>query len=164
MSLPRRVRHGFTLIELLVVIAIIGLLATLAVFAVANARQQARDAKRVADIKQTQNALELFVATHGGYPDPGESALVLDADRNCLTSAGLEAACTGSIVYMRDIPANPLPGGQAYEYTRGTGVSCEVNADNLAICTDYNIEFALEGETAGLSGTCNARSSGITCP
>ena len=53
-------QKGFTLIELLVVIAIIGLLSTLAVVALNSARAKARDAKRVADIKQVQTALELF--------------------------------------------------------------------------------------------------------
>ena len=44
--------RGFTLIELLVVIAIIGLLATIATIAVNNARLDARNTKRRADIKQ----------------------------------------------------------------------------------------------------------------
>lgn len=60
---------GFTLIELLVVIAIIGLLSTLAVISFSNARSKARDAKRIADIKEIRTALELYKDQYGQYPD-----------------------------------------------------------------------------------------------
>ncbi|MDP3970362.1 MAG: prepilin-type N-terminal cleavage/methylation domain-containing protein [bacterium] len=65
-------RKGFTLIELLIVIAIIGLLATLAIVSLTSAQQKSRDAKRIADIKQLQNATELYFneITVGSYPDP----------------------------------------------------------------------------------------------
>lgn len=59
---------GFTLIELLVVIAIIGLLASVVMASLSNARSNARDAKRISDFKQFQNALELFYNMYGRYP------------------------------------------------------------------------------------------------
>ena len=55
-----RERSGFTLIELLVVIAIIGILSAVVLASLNTARQKARDAKRIADIKQIQLALELY--------------------------------------------------------------------------------------------------------
>ena len=59
---------GFTLIELLVVIAIIGILATLAIVSLTTARSSSRDAKRIADLKQLQTALELYYNDYGSYP------------------------------------------------------------------------------------------------
>src|SRR5574344_649626 len=61
-------RKGFTLIELLVVIAIIGILATLAIVSLTTARSSSRDAKRIADLKQLQTALELYYNDYGSYP------------------------------------------------------------------------------------------------
>jgi prepilin-type N-terminal cleavage/methylation domain-containing protein len=58
---------GFTLIELLVVISIIGLLSTLAAVSLKNARAKARDAQRIADIKQLQTALDLYYDTNKSY-------------------------------------------------------------------------------------------------
>lgn len=59
---------GFTLIELLVVIAIIGVLATIVLVSLSSARQKGRDAKRIADVKQLQLALELYYDASSTYP------------------------------------------------------------------------------------------------
>ena len=62
-------KKGFTLIELLVVIAIIGILASVVLASLNTARKKSRDARRVADIKQIQLALELyFDGNSGQYP------------------------------------------------------------------------------------------------
>lgn len=66
----KRKKKGFTLIELLVVIAILGLLSTLAVVALGNARMQARDAKRRADLRQMATAIQLYLDNNDGvFPD-----------------------------------------------------------------------------------------------
>ena len=122
-------KKGFTLIELLVVIAIIGILATLAVVALQNARQSARDAKRIADITQMQTALELFYNDHGGYPDSISTSIA-----------------SGGITYMSIVPTAPSPAdgdcqvaSNTYEYSQqGSGAS-------------YTIDFCLGNQTGGLS-------------
>jgi len=65
-------KRGFTLIELLVVIAVIGVLAAVILASLNDARVKARDAKRLADIKQFQNALELYRNDNGAYPITNE--------------------------------------------------------------------------------------------
>jgi len=63
-------KKGFTLIELLVVIAIIGILASIVLVSLNNARQSARDTKRISDMRSTALALELYYADNGNYPLP----------------------------------------------------------------------------------------------
>jgi prepilin-type N-terminal cleavage/methylation domain-containing protein len=82
MSHPRKIhsahhasRRAFTLVELLVVIAIIGLLSTVAVVATNTARAKARDVKRLADMRQMQTALELYINANGQYPDGDNDGL-----------------------------------------------------------------------------------------
>jgi prepilin-type N-terminal cleavage/methylation domain-containing protein len=53
-------KNGFTLIELLVVISIISLLSSVVLTSVNGARAKARDARRIADLKEMQKALEFY--------------------------------------------------------------------------------------------------------
>ncbi len=64
-------QKAFTLIELLVVIAIIGLLASIIMVALNNARSKARDAKRIADVKELMSAFELYYNDNNQYPASG---------------------------------------------------------------------------------------------
>jgi prepilin-type N-terminal cleavage/methylation domain-containing protein len=67
-DLSLRRQKGFTLIELLVVIAIIGILASIITVSLTSARAKGRDAKRVADIRTIQLALENYYSDNGYYP------------------------------------------------------------------------------------------------
>lgn len=141
-------KKGFTLIELLVVIAIIALLSTLAVVALGSAREKARDAKRLSDIKQVQTALELYYTDKNGYPD-GTSLVLGGASAGCLGTAGFAGSGCGTPVYMGQVPNNPLPNGADYVYTAAAG--------------SYSITFNLEGTSGGLGlGQHIASPSGIS--
>jgi prepilin-type N-terminal cleavage/methylation domain-containing protein len=60
---------GFTLLELLVVIAVVALLTAVIAVNALQSGQQSRDAKRQADIKALQSAVELYKNKNGRYPE-----------------------------------------------------------------------------------------------
>ena len=102
---------GFTLIELLVVVVIIGTLAALVTIVVGSARAKARDGKRVGDIKEIQNSLELYYADENAYPTyvtPGNSLV----------------GPTSGRTYLTVVPRNPSPkndntcANQDYSYSQ----------------------------------------------
>ena len=65
---------AFTLIELLIVIAIIGILASIIVVSASQARKNARNAKRLADISNYAKAFEMALDENGEYPNPGNTS------------------------------------------------------------------------------------------
>ena len=105
-----RKNQGFTLIELLVVIAIIGVLASVVLASLNTARKKSRDARRIADIKQIQLALELSFdsASPNTYP------------------ATLAALQTGGFIPV--VPNEPLGGWPAYRYCQRTATSYALGA------------------------------------
>ena len=62
-------REGFTLIEMLVVVGIIGGLASLVLVGLGGARRAGADAKKIANLNQVRNSLELYYLKNGGYPN-----------------------------------------------------------------------------------------------
>ncbi|MBU0625110.1 type II secretion system GspH family protein [Patescibacteria group bacterium] len=61
-------QSGFTLLELLIVIATIGLLLTIASGPLLGSRVKGRDQKRLEDLRQIRQALDMYLSDHGEYP------------------------------------------------------------------------------------------------
>gem|GEM_PF-400200 len=59
---------GFSLLELLVAMAIMAILASIAVYGLSDAGANSRDAKRQADVRLIQAAVELYKNKNGVYP------------------------------------------------------------------------------------------------
>ena len=64
-----RTSSAFTLLELLIVFFIIALLSTLAYVSLENARAKGRDTRRLADIHNIRQALELYKDIECNYPE-----------------------------------------------------------------------------------------------
>ena len=145
-------KQGFTLIELLVVIAIIGLLSTLSIVALNQARARARDARRLADVKQIQTALEMYYNDMGGYPD--------DED----VVAGGSITGTASTTYMDIVPKPPLPAdGSACAAVSSAYVYAVNSSLNGVTNGSYTLTYCLGSATGGiLEGLNTATPSGIS--
>jgi general secretion pathway protein G len=144
--------RGFTLIELLVVIAIIGLLASIILASLNTARQRGRDAKRIADIRDIQNALELYDETCKSYPNSLSTA----ASNNC----------PGGITFgsfMVTIPVDPYS-ANSYLYTAfGSGASCSsyhLGAE-LELAQTLGSNTAASNATKCTGGAYTSRGNGI---
>jgi prepilin-type N-terminal cleavage/methylation domain-containing protein len=59
---------GFTLIEMLIVIAIIAILAGVVLTGVRGFQQQARDTRRIGDLRNIQALVELYFSRNSEYP------------------------------------------------------------------------------------------------
>lgn len=145
MQFFRKNHGGFTLIELLVVIAIIGMLASIVLASLNSARKKSRDARRVADIKQLQLALELY----------------FDANSNAYPAALSSLAPT----YIPTVPVDPL--GGAYNYT-GCTTSYHIAAGleeqtNPAMNSDRDSNINTVCPTDAINGTLDANNSTATC-
>jgi uncharacterized protein (TIGR02145 family)/prepilin-type N-terminal cleavage/methylation domain-containing protein len=129
-SMNKTNKKAFTLIELLVAIAIIGILATIAVVALQQARQSARDSKRIADVKQIQTALELYYNYNSEYPAEITNNQIAD----------------GTTVYMEIVPTAPTPADGDCD-TSSNQYTYIVGEDNAT----YTLSFCLGSQVGGLS-------------
>ncbi len=104
-------KKGFTLIELLLVIIILGVLSALISGNFFTSLKKGRDAKRKADLEQTQRALEMYYEDKKAYP--------LTADLTFGTSLSDPVS---EKIYMQKVPNDPIS-GKSYQYLSADGTS-----------------------------------------
>ena len=146
-------RKGFTLIEILIVVAIIAILASVVLVGLGPTQQAGRDARRLSDLRQVQNGLELYFNKCGYYPGAavaGSCSAV--AWQQTSDWATLSGALTGSTVGINTVPVDPSA-GHSYYYGTTNGGSAYIlgatleNANN-SVFNNYNAP-ATAGYTIG---------------
>ncbi|HNW96624.1 MAG TPA: prepilin-type N-terminal cleavage/methylation domain-containing protein [Candidatus Paceibacterota bacterium] len=114
--------RGFTLMELLIVVAIIGLLASMILVGLSSFRTRGRDARRISDVKQAQNGLEIYYAKETKYPSVPSSGEPGTID----ASAGWEAvtnAIVGGGIGITQLSQDPLGKEHSYAYASESDTS-----------------------------------------
>ena len=134
--MKNKLKTGFTLIELLVVIAIISMLATVVMSSMSKATKKGRDARRAADVKSLQNAIEMYATDNTGkYPSVDSESNMPDLVSD----------------YIPKLPKDPI-NDSTYKY------SYSVNSN---VRLGYCINLRLEKD----SSACHVKggSGGSTC-
>lgn len=130
----RKSDAGFTILELLISIAIITMLLAITMTLLSGVKEKNRDAKRMQDIHQLQNALNLYYANHSRFPIAATPINITGTDT---FSEELE----GDDV-IPAVQTDPLYPAQAYIYESSSGKT-------------FTITFCLETDTIeGYSAGC----------
>lgn len=151
-----KLRNGFTLIELLVVMTIIAILAGIVLVNLGNVRQRGRDARRIAELKQVQSALESYYASSIGnqsYPSVSGGAAIA---RWCALQTELRRAISGLT-----LPVDPTSSGScedgnlsaardlAYDYFGSSDRQGYILAARLEDPTNAELKRDLDGLQLG---------------
>lgn len=106
--------RGFTFIELLLVFAILAALASMMYLRFNGAQNAARDSRRKSDVRQYQNALEVYANSHSGLY-PITNPLTTNAISLCGSSNPLGAIpCTDDPVTTQHYRYNTNGSGTSY--------------------------------------------------
>ena len=144
MILMKNIRQGFTLIEMLIVIAVIAILSSAVLVGLSPVRSGARDSRRITDLRQAQNGLELYFNKCGYYPGPSQPAGCTGFGSAATDWAALTTAITGSNIGVNRMPSDPS-GGKTYFYGANAAGSSYVIG---AILEDANNSALRSGDDA----------------
>lgn len=136
-------KKGFTLIELLVVIAIIGVLASVVLASLNSARKKSRDARRIADIKQIQLALEMNFDSASAYPATLSvlaPTYIPVEPKDPLTAAYTYEKCSNTLYHL----------GAALEESTNPALNSDLNAAPAGCTGTWSLDTAV---CSGVAGT-----------
>lgn len=150
--------RAFTLIELLIVIAIIGVLSAVIISSVATAKAKGRDARRIRDIQEINNAIQLYIAANDKAPDLGYPTCVDPSvsDSNCFATETLQNVIQNSWnvlanqlkPYISKLPRDPC------------GASCYMsNPNGILYAGYYSYEYQAPAMLKGFINNASITSS-----
>lgn len=126
---------GFTLIEILVAATILAVLAAAGFVSYTNSTRKARDSRRLNDIEQARQALEMYRADYGYYPTSSSDATFIGA------SLYMPFWPTGPQSDTYVYTATDLSGGRYYGYNLKSYLEVENPTDTCTVsgnCPDVN--------------------------
>lgn len=159
-----RKNKGFTIIELLVVVSMIGLLSSVIVASVSPARAKARDAKRVAEVRQLDLAVNMYKADHdNAVPNLAKvSGGGCGYDKtnnfsNCIARSGDNASGSAWSEFMNEISPymKTLPSslnGIDYVYIAPAAMGVGADASSYQVSTRLESRDIMVGYTTSSNG------------
>ena len=146
--MKKNTNTGFTLVEMLVVLTIIAILSGAALAALTGFRASARDTRRVSDLQNTQNYLELYFNKCGRYP--GDASC---GGTNPTSWAGLTTAL-GAVMDTAKVPKGPVS-TRTYYY----GIDTTAGQEGLR----YVVGAQLERDNSLLQNDVDGTVYGVNC-
>jgi len=160
--------RGFTLIEILIVIAIIAILASVILVGLGPTQREGRDSRRISDLAEVQNALELYYNHCGFYPGPSQSPGDSCGTFSALPlSSGSYSDMSGDIIGLTDIgvpqiPTDPTDSGSLmYQYEsgdNGNGYTLTAQLEDTG-----NSVLKSDETTDPIGGTTDCGQGGLYC-
>lgn len=160
----KRLNAGFTLAEIIVSVSIIAILASILYANLNQGGAQSRDAKRQADLRALQSAIELYKNDNGRYPEGCNGALAWSGHAPTYAcSGGGQYIVDLAPKYIKTLPVDPKLNGNdsGYVYTvnaDGTVYKLMVKKTVETETVDYSHEFKSCDATNSIvnPGLCDA--------
>ncbi len=150
---------GFTLIEILIVVAIIAILSSVVLVGLGPTRRLGRDSRRISDINEVQQGLELYNNKCGYYPGTAQVSSPCGSFSSISTWANLTAALTGSNLDISNVPNDPTA-GSTYFYGTAPGGTRYVLGAQLEDTSNPALRQSVDVTTFGVA--CS-RANGLYC-
>lgn len=139
---------GFTLVELVVVIAIIAILTSVGLVSYTDFNRRARDARRKADLEVIRQALELYRADNGVYPDGGWWGSAYQTDwATFQTAIGTD--------HISQLPVDPINNATGNPGPCGTEGSQRYNYRSISSGQGYILTAIMEDESSNDGNECH---------